>query len=98
MPASYLSVELPSVFALEVPDAESSTGWTPYWQYLRVEWLEQQPDGSYVSGSIDGGSPVSLRVTRVLGDGLLEHVDGSGELFRYRIRALPENEATTAQG
>jgi len=90
--ARYLTVDLPEVFAIEVPSRNTESGWIPYWQYLRREWLQQQPDGSYVSGSIGGGSPVYLRVRRVLPGGVVEHVDGQGEVFRYRIKPLTDAE------
>jgi hypothetical protein len=80
----YLEVEMPDWFVLEfqLPDGT----WMDE-AFCTPEHFGRNDDGSYLRS--DGGSGLWIRAVHIDEDGVIHHVDGGGEHYRYRLAALP---------
>ena len=85
----FLDIDLPPVFSIDVPaeSMPSPDGWIPYWDYCEREGFDRLDDGSYICAGY-GGSPIYLRVVKILKGGEIDVVDGGGDRYRYRIRPV----------
>ena len=88
-PARFLDLDMPDVFDLEVPSGNSPTGWIVDVGSLTPDLFDRLDDGSYLCAGY-GGRPLYLRVVEVLEGGVIRCVDGGGEAFLYRLRAIFE--------
>ena len=79
----YLEVELPERFALEF--RTDSGEWVTEAICL-ADRFERLADGSYICSEYSSG--LWLRCV-AHHDGWFEHMDGGGDLFRYRLVPLP---------
>jgi hypothetical protein len=83
-PGRYLDVEMPKRFALQLQGSDGA--WLDDAVCLQREF-ERLPDGSYICSAF--GSATWIRCVGHREDGF-DHVDGGGQLSRYRLVELPE--------
>jgi hypothetical protein len=74
---------MPRRFILEFQTDDGE--WMDWGAYPR-RLFERLPDGSYICGA--DASPVLIRCI-AHHDGWFEHVDGGGDVYRYRLVPLP---------
>jgi hypothetical protein len=79
----YLEVEMPRRFILEFQTDDGD--WMDWGAYPR-RLFERKADGSYICGA--DASPVLIRCI-AHHDGWFEHVDGWGNVHRYRLVPIP---------
>ena len=80
----YLEVEMPDWFVLEfqLPDGT----WMDE-SFCTPDYFCRNEDGSYLRS--DGGSGLWIRAVHIDEDGVIDHVDGGGAHYRYRLVPLP---------
>ena len=83
----YLPVAMPDCFVLEFQNPDGT--WTDEALRLMPEDFSENHDGSYLYSG--GGSGLWIRATEVSPAGVITHVDGGGDFFRYRLVALPDS-------
>lgn len=82
----YRDIEMPDWFALE---SQLPTGDWIDQAFCTPEHFARQRDGSYLRS--DGGSGLWIRAHAIAPDGVIDHVDGGGNHYRYRLHPLPSN-------
>ncbi|MEI6446692.1 MAG: hypothetical protein WCO96_02280 [Actinomycetes bacterium] len=86
-PTRFLDLEMPALFDLEVPLKGHRGEWIVDVGSLSPQLFARLDDGSYLCAG-HGSHPVYLRVAEVLDGGVIRCLDGGGESFLYRLRAV----------
>jgi predicted RNase H-like nuclease len=83
----YLPVDMPACFVLEFRNSDGT--WMDEALRLKPQDFSENGDGSYLYSG--GASGLWIRAINISAAGVITHVDGGGDLFRYRLVALPDS-------